>query len=45
MEAREQKLKKRKERNRETKKEIRKEGRIEWELYTSLALTEQRIAF
>jgi len=46
MEVREQKIKKeRKEPENERKKEIKKEGRIEWELYTSLVLSEQRTAF
>jgi hypothetical protein len=46
MDAREQKIKKaRKETENERKKEIRKEGKIEWELHTSLVLSEQRTAF
>jgi len=42
MEARVQKIKKER---KETENEIRKEGRIKWELYISLVLSEQRTVF
>jgi hypothetical protein len=46
MEVREQKItNERKDTENERKKEIRKEGRMEWKLHTSLVLSEQRTAF